>query len=331
MAHDDRSGIVVLDRIYEVWSSATTAIDVAADQRSITMSFQGKLKRYLLILEKLRYRPSFAQLSDHLSYHDRRVSDRTLQRDIEQIRIDLGLEILYDRDSNTYHLDGSDNDQERVLPLLERAVLGEMLGGDGHAIRDASPHVVMERSGALQGLRYWGRLLRAIQERRWTKIEYKRYQVDVVKEHRMRPALLKEYHGRWYVIGICEGKKDPVAFGLDRIQSLHVMAKRFSPLDIDVQEAYDFVIGVDRSERDPVRITLRFTPEQGKYVKALPMHSSQHIVRDDAKATEIVLFVAPNYELQQEILGMGDKVKVLEPASLAKTIRDKHLKAAKQY
>src|SRR5690606_26143658 len=126
--------------------------------------------------------------------------------------------------------------------------------------------------------------------------------------------------------GLCEGKKDPIAFGLDRIQDLSVMAKRFPPLEIDVQEAYEDVIGVDRSERDPVRITLRFTPEQGKYVKSLPLHSSQHIVRDDAKATDVVLFVAPNYELQQEILGMGDKVKVLEPASLAKMIRDKHQK-----
>ena len=295
------------------------------------MSFQGKLKRYLLILEKLRFRPTFAQLADHLSYHDHRVSDRTLQRDIEQIRIDLGLEITYDRDNNIYMLPEDEDGHERVLPLLERAVLGEMLGGDGHAIRDASPFVVMERSGALQGLRYWGRLLRAIKERRWTKLSYKRYQVDVVKEHRLRPALLKEYHGRWYVIGLCEGKKDPIAFGLDRIQDLSVMAKRFPPLEIDVQEAYEDVIGVDRSERDPVRITLRFTPEQGKYVKSLPLHSSQHIVRDDSKATDVVLFVAPNYELQQEILGMGDKVKVLEPASLAKMIRDKHQKAARQY
>ena len=295
------------------------------------MSFQSKLKRYLLILEKIRSRPTFATLVDHLGDNDLPVSSRTIQRDIEQIRIDLGMEIGYDRNTNSYFLSDDDDEHERVLPLLERAVLGEMLGGDGHAIRDASPFVSMERRGRLQGLRHWAQLLRAIQERRWVKLEYKRYQVDIVKEHKLRPALLKEYHGRWYVIGLCEGKKEPVAFGLDRIQDLHVMARKFPALEIDVMDAYDFVIGVDRSVKDPVRITLRFTPEQGKYVKSLPMHSSQHIVRDDAKAVEVVLYVAPNYELRQEIMGMGDSVKVLEPASLAKAIREMHAKAAQQY
>ncbi len=295
------------------------------------MSFQGKLKRYLLILEKLRSQPTFAQLIRHLSEHDMDVSERTVQRDIEQIRIDLGLEIAYDRNTNTYLLPEDDDGHEQLLPLLERAVLGEMLGGDGHAIRDASPHVVMERQGTMQGLRHWAQLLRAIQERRWVKLEYKRYQVDIIKEHKLRPALLKEYHGRWYVIGLSEDKKDPVAFGLDRIQQLHVMAKKFGVLEMDVKDAYEYVIGVDRSTKGPVRITLRFTPEQGKYVKALPLHSSQHVVRDDAKAVEVVLVVAPNYELQQEILGMGDKVKVLEPSSLAKEIKEKHQRAAKQY
>lgn len=295
------------------------------------MSFQSKLKRYLLILEKMRSHPTFAQLAAHLHDHDLEVSERTVQRDIEQIRIDLGLEIMYDRNSNTYMLSDEDDEHERLLPLLERAVLGEMLGGDGHAIRDASPFVSMERRGTLQGLRHWAQLLRAIQERRWVKIEYKRYQVDIVKEHRLRPALLKEYHGRWYVIGLCEGKKDPVAFGLDRIQELHVMSKKFATLEVDVMDAYEYVIGVDRSAREPVRVTLRFTPEQGKYIKSLPLHSSQHIIRDDAKAVEVVLVVALNYELRQELLGMGDTVKVLEPASLAKEIKEKHMKAAKQY
>ena len=295
------------------------------------MSFQSKLKRYLLILEKIQGRPTFAQLAAHLHDHDLVVSERTIQRDIEQIRIDLGLEIEYDRNSNTYSLPEDSDDHERLLPLLERAVLGEMLGGDGHAIRDASPHVSMERRGVLQGLRHWAQLLRAIQERRWVKLEHKRYQVDIVKEHKLRPALLKEYHGRWYVIGLCEGKKDPVAFGLDRIQDLQVMSRKFASLEVDVMEAYEYVIGVDRSIRDPARITLRFTPEQGKYIKSLPLHPSQHIVRDDARALEVVLFVTPNYELRQELLGMGDSVKILEPISLAKEIRDRHLKAARQY
>jgi predicted DNA-binding transcriptional regulator YafY len=295
------------------------------------MSFQSKLKRYLLILEKVRHQPTFSELNEHLRAEGFDLSVRTIQRDIEQIRVDLGLEITYDRTRNSYFLPDDEDGNERVISLLERAVLGEMLGGDGNGIRSATPFVLMERSGMLQGLKHWGPLLRAIRERRLVKLEYKRYQIDVLKEHRLRPALLKEYHGRWYVIGLTETRKEPVAFGLDRIIGLHVMAKKFGPLEVDVRSAYDFVIGVDRSAKEAVRVTLRFTPEQGKYIKALPLHSSQHIIRDDAKGLEVVLVVVPNYELCQEILAMGDTVKVLEPASLAREIRDKHRNAARQY
>ena len=62
------------------------------------MSFQGKLKRYLLILEKVKHRPTFKEISEHLQEHGFTMSSRTFQRDIEQIRYELGIEVHYDRD-----------------------------------------------------------------------------------------------------------------------------------------------------------------------------------------------------------------------------------------
>jgi predicted DNA-binding transcriptional regulator YafY len=295
------------------------------------MSASGKFKRYVLILEKVRYRPTFQDLSDHLLEHGFSLSQRTFQRDIEEIRRDLGIDIVYDRESNSYDLPGGQEDLDLVLHLLQRAVLGDILASDKAGLRKASNHVIMERRGLLKGIDHFTRLLDAMDRRRWVKLEYKRFQVDVVKEHKLRPALLKEYHGRWYVIGLSEDKKEPMAFGLDRIIGLHVQSKRFAPLEVDVKAAYENVIGVDRSAGKAERIVLRFTPEQGRYVKTLPIHPDQFIQRDDQKALELVLNLVPNYELQQEILAMGDTVKVLEPASLAREIREKHERAVKLY
>ena len=294
------------------------------------MSFHGKLKRFLLILERVERRPTFAELHEYLEEHGFSMGPRTVQRDIEQIRVELGLEIQYDRNSNTYQLPPAQDGRDTVLPLLERAVLGELLGGRGGSIRDAAPHVIMERNGSLKGLHHWGGLLRAIQERREVELVYRRFQTDTDKAFRLRPVLLKEYRERWYVLGPAEGYDVPVSLGLDRIRSLRITTDRFPAGDRDaVEEYYASVIGVDATPGKAERVVLQFTPLQGKYVKALPMHHSQRVLKDDAKGCVVELYVMPNFELHQEILGLGSAVRVLEPKSLALAIGKEHRKAGK--
>ena len=293
------------------------------------MSVQARLKRYLLVLERVKHRPTFAELKEHLEDHGFSLSTRTLQRDIEQIRVELGLEILYDRPGNTYHLPDADDDRSTILPLLERAVLGELLGSHGGAIRAAAPYVVIERSGQLQGLHHWGPLLRAIRERREVVITYRRFQKEAEQVLRVRPYLLKEYRGRWYVLGLSDGYDRPISLGLDRMVGLQVTAKRINARDREnVERFYAPVIGVDSSPGKAERVVLRFTPLQGKYAKALPLHSSQQVLQDDAEAVVVALHVLTNFELKQELLGLGAAVNVLEPAWLAKEIREVHLAAA---
>jgi proteasome accessory factor B len=295
------------------------------------MSFQGKLKRFLLILEQVKYAPTFARIKEHLEQHGFEMSARTLQRDIEQIRVELGLEIGYDRTQNTYHLPIIDG-QHSVLPLLERAVLGELLAASGADLRGTADVVIMERNGALQGLQHWGTLLRAIRERRWVEISYQRFQKQEGSTFRMRPFLLKEYGGRWYVLGLANGYDNPISLGLDRITGLATTPKRFAATErATVEDFYTHVIGVDASAGQVERVVLRFTPVQAKYVKALPLHPTQKVVKEDRESTVIELLVQPNRELHNELLAMGDGVRVLEPATLVKAIAKAHKAAARQY
>lgn len=293
------------------------------------MSFQGKLKRFLLILERTRTRPTFAELNDHLEQHGFTLSTRTLQRDIEQIRVELGLEILYDRPSNTYVLPDGADDRNSILPLLERAVLGDLLASDGMAIRSAAPYVCMEHNGMLQGLHHWSALLRAVRERRVVSVTYRRFQKEVDQVFELHPCLLKEYRGRWYVAGPAKGYERPISLGLDRIRSVVITDELFPATErVTVEHFYGPVIGVDASYGIAERVVLSFTPLQGQYVKALPLHTSQTVLQDDAVAFIVALYVVPNYELKQELLGFGASVRVLEPVWLAVEIRNEHLAAA---
>ena len=61
-----------------------------------TMSQQGTIKRYQLILEQVQgtLRPTFAQLMEHLHQNGFEIAPRTLQRDIQHIRDEFGIDKL---------------------------------------------------------------------------------------------------------------------------------------------------------------------------------------------------------------------------------------------
>jgi predicted DNA-binding transcriptional regulator YafY len=76
---------------------------------------------------------------------------------------------------------------------------------------------------------------------------------------------------------------------------------------------------------------LSFNPLQGKYVKSLPLHESQVILKDNEQELLIKLTLFVTYDLLMEILSYGDNVRVLQPLSLVDEIRDCYENALKQY
>ncbi len=64
------------------------------------------------------------------------------------------------------------------------------------------------------------------------------------------------------------------------------------------------------------KIVLKFAPQEGRYVKAQPLHPTQKIVEENKDGLSVELHVIPSYELKAAIRSFGDKVEVLEPVSL---------------
>ncbi|MBK7384545.1 MAG: WYL domain-containing protein [Flavobacteriales bacterium] len=296
------------------------------------MSLPAKLKRYLLILERVRRRPSFAELHDHLSAHGFELSHRTLQRDLERLRIDLGIEVEYDRPNNVYRMAELDGEHDTVLRLLERAQLLELVGDDPKRARELAKHIDFEGLGRLQGLEHLSPLLRAIRERKEVVITYRRFQTDETKEHHVRPHILKEYHGRWYVVGWSRKYPRPITLGLDRIEGILITSARFA-LDKSrrLREVVASMIGVDASAERIETVLVRASADQAKYIRSLPWHASQQVEREDEEHVVFRFTLRPNYELRQLIMGCGAQVKVLEPAWLAKEIQQVHKDSVEMY
>ena len=101
--------------------------------------------------------------------------------------------------------------------------------------------------------------------------------------------------------------------------------------DVDINYLYHDVIGMVYSENTKQRVVLSFTPEQGQYVKTLPLHHSQQVLIDSDIEFQISLELIPNRSLVERILMYGSSVKVIEPITLVDEIIGIYRGALSQY
>ncbi len=194
------------------------------------MSTLGTIRRYALIIEKIgrdQY-PSFEALKDNLLDHGFEVSDRTIQRDIEEIRFDFGIEITYDRHRNGYYIDKELSvNMDSFLRFLEIAHTAELLTDSLRESKESLNYIAFESQGTIRGNELLKPLLRAIRNRRKISFIHENFSTGKKTKYSVRPYLLKEYINRWYLVGTLIGSDEFRTFGIDRILDLQIRKETF--------------------------------------------------------------------------------------------------------
>lgn len=299
------------------------------------MSRQGTIRRYTLIIEKINRKqfPSFKEIQDYLEDLGFGVSKRTIERDIEAIRNEFGMEITFNRSKEGYFIDEENSiNIDSFLRFLEIVNTAELLTESLSDSKHALDYISFDKGGGLKGIELLKPLLKAIKEHRKIKFQHFNFHTEKSKKYSLKPYLLKEYQNRWYVVGVVSGMNETRTFGLDRIEELEVRDDIFKP-DPLIQPMHNFddTIGLVYSDSLKEKVVLSYTPNQGHYVKSLPLHKSQKVIVDDEKECRIELNVVTNYELIQQILLHHSNVKVIEPKWLADEVKSLLKKAFDQY
>lgn len=100
----------------------------------------------------------------------------------------------------------------------------------------------------------------------------------------------------------------------------------------NINEYFKYCFGVIIPyDQNPEEIILSFNPDQGKYIKTLPLHESQVILKDDKDELLIKLTLYVTHDFIMEILSYGDSVKVIQPISLIEEIKSIYENALKKY
>jgi len=288
------------------------------------------------------------------------VSKRTIQADIQLMRSDkLGYNapiIVKDRkfytySDPTYSISNSpitETDMEKMREVV--SVLRQFNGFQyfeemsdmiarlentmQKSVRNGQSYIQFESNSQLKGLHFIGQLHQAILKKIPLLIDYKSFKATESKRIVYFPYLLKEYRNRWFLIAKPQNGKILITLALDRIVGFEEMApKYFVEYDgVDFDRYFADTIGVTKSEKDRAhKIILWINNKHTPYVLTKPMHPSQQILKEDETGIMIRIDVILNFELEREILGLGESVKVISPRILQNRIKKRIESMAELY
>lgn len=287
------------------------------------------IRRLEIIIHLLQGYPGISKrdiLQRLFDDYDVEITSRTLERDFSALSTDLGIEVLYDRSKNGYGLHEGDRLKiEKFLRFAGHIYLGDIFKEALDEFNSLAEAVKLQDSADFTGLEWFQPILLAIRNRLQVSFLHENYQKETQSPYKITPFHLREYQGRWYVVGLPEEEDQPKTFGLDRISELKT--EGLSPANVADYEAhlkrFDSIIGLNYGAAAvKTIIELAVSPEQYKYLKTLPLHQSQKKegLMEDGRV-RLSLFLYPNFELKMELLRLGPQVEVLNPPILRAALK----------
>ncbi|MFO1451177.1 MAG: transcriptional regulator [Opitutaceae bacterium] len=320
---------------------------------------RATLRRVLYIHERLgnQHAATAVSLARELE-----VSERTVKRDVEFMREQLGAPIDWDPAEHTYVYSRPCD----LLPLLRldaAEALALTLAGKTFAAWHGTPlgqsltaalHKIAGVVGGAVSLpvseisslispapgdgsldaevRHFPTALEAIQRRRVLRIVYQKPKRTATPETRhVHPLHLACLDHRWVLIAHDPGRSALRNFLLGRIQAATATAASFeAPASFDVQAYLRGSLGRFTGHDDiPVRVL--FDAELGPYLRERPWHPSQTLQERTDGRIEATYRLNHLTDLTRRLLACGSKVEALAPDQLRQTLYDEATALAQRH
>ncbi len=298
------------------------------------MSKRESIARYNLIIKKIRKAPAtFQEISEYLKRESElqeynfNMHIRTFQRDLIDIRSIYDIDIRCDRRTQKYYIDNEGNQaaMERILEAYDTF--------NALSLTDRLSNYIHFENRRSMGTENLYGLLHAMQNKVRIHFTYKKFWEDEPTQRTVEPFALKEFRNRWYLVGNDTNRNSVRIFALDRLQNLEISKSKFTPTSpFDVNEYFQDSFGIISSHgKKAEKVVLSFTPDQGKYIKSLPLHHSQQILADNKNEVLVSLNLAITFDFVMELMSYGPEVKVIQPESLANELKENFKKALEKY
>lgn len=313
--------------------------------------YRGSFRRLLELDVRVREgrRPNCASFA-----REWEVSAKTIQRDVEFLRDQLGAPIEYDPDGRGYvytepswrmpRLDLTEGDlfelaiAERMASQYDGAPIAAALDGLFVKIRAAlaasgassvsiDPVDVKSRfSFHGQPVRNvsaetWRTAARAVRERRVVRVTYRKFGADRARTYDVEPVHLACLVGEWVVVGRIGGRPDPAILALSRVRRIALTDRTSAPTAFDpaayFSNRFSRFVGQDSAAH---AVSVRFTRAAAEGALERRWHPDQK-VRRERGGTVVVTFPAPTLlEVRRWVLQWGAEAEVLSPPELRRAV-----------
>ena len=257
-------------------------------------------------------------------------SRRTFNNHREAVEEVFGIRIECNRSTNRYYIPFTEDitdDNAETAWLINTFTVNNMLALGRERL---SGRISVEDIPS--GHRNLTSIMEAMTENREIRITYQKYTRAEADSYTLRPYALKEFAKRWYVVAHCLERDSIRVYGLDRIQDLQVTSEAFKmPKNFDVDELFSTSFGIYIPEEKGRTITFRTTPTEARFLRDLPVHTSQKEIASDSDSVTFSIFVCPNKALIMEFCKYGSGLEVISPEDVRNKVAEEHRKAAEKY
>ncbi|MCO7724113.1 helix-turn-helix transcriptional regulator [Myroides odoratimimus] len=246
---------------------------------------------------------------------EKTISYETWNRLRKKMDIDYGFEVIYDKGDDSYSLKIHDKvDYEKLMEMIYHFRTADLLQSYVKGDKRMVDHLDFEEGLAVRNESHLDRLREAMLKKESVMIKHQGYRKNKPSETIVNPLYFKQYQNRWYLIAEVEETKEFRSFGMDRIQEVHCLEKKFKTRITEAKKAYSQIVGVNLGDKSQKLqdIVILFEPDQKPYLESLKLHHSQTVLEDTEHRYKIKITVKPNYELQQQIQKFGDLAEVVE-------------------
>ena len=238
---------------------------------------------------------------------------RTLQRNIKTIEEVFGIEIQNVRGKG-YHIVGRDpvyTDRFKEL-LSEFEIIISTVGSDS-GTRD---YIIPEQRRMMFSVDIQ-KILSSIKQRRKVRFSYSLQRLGGKEaEYLAEPYFLKQSQNRWYLVAMVEGVLK--CFELGRFKSFKVLDEDFiRDESVHAGNLFHDCFGIWDDPKMPVEdIRLRFSALDGRFIKTLPIHSSQKVAVETEEYVEVTLRLKITNDFVMALLSRSSSIEILAPQSL---------------
>ncbi|MEG2162271.1 WYL domain-containing protein [Chryseobacterium sp.] len=254
-------------------------------------------------------------------------SERTFNRDRDAMEKVLAIKIVYDFSRKVYFI------KNEELTNAEESVFDNLLLVEAYREAKANSEIMIFEPRKSRGLDLLHGIIHAIMHQNVLSFTYTKFWTDETSHRVVEPYALKEFQHRWYLLANeFKGEKLFIkTYALDRISDMEIKSTKFKKQNYDVKEAFKNSFGIISADGEPKEIILSFDWEQGNYIKSLPLHHSQIVLKEENGRTFFQYFLSPTYDFKKEILSFGNRVVVVAPQDFREEILEEIGEILKNY